>query len=76
MTRHSRRSRRELVRAVDNLDEGDGLPVAGLITVYSSLMSDEVSVELVDRQRRLVDVDGVTHRLTRNAADKMFDVTR
>lgn len=68
-----RRSERELEEAVDRLDErGDrDLPVAGVITILSTAYNGG-SVELLDRERRLVRIDGERHRATEFALEK-FD---
>lgn len=63
-----RRSKRELEAAVEDLSVRDR--PAGLITILSTATNDGV-VELVDRDCRLVRVDGDLRRARRNALETM-----
>lgn len=65
----TRRSKRELERALDDLDAGGDRP-AGLITILST-GANGGEVELVDPERRLALVDGETRQLTPNAFDRL-----
>lgn len=67
----TRRSRRELEDAVDRLGGGDAeYPTAGLITLLSTSHNDG-TVELLDRERRVVSVDGEPHRITPTALKQL-----
>lgn len=64
----TRRSKRELEAAVEELSLRDR--PAGLITLLSTATNDG-TVELVDRDRRLVRVDGDLRRATRDALETL-----
>lgn len=64
----TRRSKRELEAAVEELSLRDR--PAGLITLVSTATNDGV-VELVDRDRRLVRVDGDLRRARQKALERL-----
>jgi len=67
----TRRSRRELERALDDLDSGaPDPPGAGLVTLLSTAYNGG-AVRLLDPERRLVRVDGELRRVTEHAFEKL-----
>ena len=58
----TRRSEREIERALDALDDGSDLPPAGLITILSTEYNGG-TIEPVDGEPQLVRVNGDFHRI-------------
>ena len=59
-------TKRDLARRTDALTRPDGeYPPAGMITILSGERSG-AEFETVDADRRLIRLDGVTHKLTEN----------
>lgn len=65
----TRKSKRELKRAVEDLSSSAGRP-AGLITIFSTAYNGG-TVHLVDRERRLVRIDGDLRVARENALEKL-----
>ena len=69
----TRRSKRELERSLDDLDDGDALPEAGLIRILSAERAGEC--ESVDGAPGLIRCYGDVYRLSPTFVEQYFTST-
>lgn len=73
MVAMTRRSKSEIERSLDDLDDGDALPEAGLIRILSAERAGEC--ESVDGAPGLIRCHGDVYRISRNARETLRELS-